>query len=142
MTAVRGPCLNCGRPNETPHLPPAFPRHLPATNDPPTDVEAVEIRDIVDHLHTRVSDIDASIKNAEALLLTLRSRRKSAIEDIRRGKTLLSVIRRLPADVWGEIFSHTVPDVHRRRAIDRSPWVLGHVCSRWRAISVSLSTLW
>ncbi|KAJ7871230.1 hypothetical protein B0H14DRAFT_225257 [Mycena olivaceomarginata] len=132
----------CGRLDETPHLPPAFPRHLLAANDPPTDVEAAEIRDIVDHLHTRVSDIDVSIKNAEDLLAALRSRRKSAIEDIRRGQGILSIIRHLPADLWGEIFSHTVPDVYRRRAVDTSPWVLGHVCSRWRAISVSLSTLW
>ncbi|KAJ7360824.1 hypothetical protein DFH08DRAFT_732322 [Mycena albidolilacea] len=136
-------CLNCGfiKSTATLHLP-SFPRHLLTTNDPPTDVEVAEIRDIIDYLQARISNLDASINNVEDLLAKLRSRRKFVVEDIHRGSTILSIIRRLPADVWGQIFSYTIPDVPRRRATDRSPWVLGRVCGRWREITISLSTLW
>ncbi|KAJ6541554.1 hypothetical protein B0H19DRAFT_864171, partial [Mycena capillaripes] len=98
--------------------------------------------DTLNTLRSRILDLDASIAVADDILAKLRSRRKHALEDIHRGKAILSIIRRLPADVLGEIFSYTVPDAPRRRAIDRSPWMLGRVCSRWRAISISLSTLW
>ncbi|KAF8215568.1 hypothetical protein K438DRAFT_1561373, partial [Mycena galopus ATCC 62051] len=140
------PCLNWGfvQPHSTENPFNALPRHLLTTNDPPTDVEVLQIRDIVGHLHTRISHLDRSIHDLEDVLAKLRSRRKHAVEDIRRGNAVLSIIRRLPSDVLGEIFAYTVPDrvPRRRRATEKSPWVYGRVCRRWRSISVSLSTLW
>ncbi|KAJ7847551.1 hypothetical protein B0H13DRAFT_1646086, partial [Mycena leptocephala] len=91
---------------------------------------------------TRISNLDASIALVEGLLAKFRSRRKNAVEHIHRGRAIFSIIRCLPADVLGEIFSYTVPHTPRRRATERSPWILGRVCSRWRAISLSLATLW
>ncbi|KAJ7236067.1 hypothetical protein B0H12DRAFT_1027081, partial [Mycena haematopus] len=94
--------------------------------------------------YVSVVDLDASITEAEHLLAKLRSRREHSIEDIRRGRAILSVIRRLPSDILGEIFPYTVPDYVPRnhRATDSSPWVYGRVCSRWRTLSLSLPTLW
>ncbi|KAJ6479314.1 hypothetical protein C8R47DRAFT_1286170, partial [Mycena vitilis] len=93
-------------------------------------------------LHTRISSLDASITAAEDILLHLLNKRKRAVEDAHRGAAILSIIRRLPEDILTEIFVHTLPDVPRRRPMDRSPWVLGRVCGRWRSISIFLSTLW
>ncbi|KAJ7236055.1 hypothetical protein B0H12DRAFT_131581 [Mycena haematopus] len=139
-------CPNCGfmKSRSTDDTPYALPPHLLATNDPPTDVEVAEIHDAVDHLNTSVVDLDASITEVEHLLEKLRIRRQHAIENIRRGGAILSVKRRLPSDILGEIFSYTVPDYvpHDRRATDYSPWVYGRVCSRWRTLTLSLPTLW
>ncbi|KAF7347142.1 hypothetical protein MVEN_01468600 [Mycena venus] len=137
-------CLNCGfmKSRLSRDDPPAFPHHLLTTNDPPSDLEVAQVQGILDTLHDHVSDLDASINDVGEILAKLRSRRKNTVDEIHRGRAILSVIRRLPGDVLGEIFSYTTPDESHRRVIDRSPWVLGRVCSQWRAISVSLSTLW
>ncbi|KAF7341010.1 hypothetical protein MSAN_02086500 [Mycena sanguinolenta] len=125
----------------------ALPSHLLTSNDPPTDVEVVQVvRDVVDRLNASVVALDASIAGADAehLLEQLRNMRKHAIEAIRRGRAILSVIRRLPSDILAEIFAYTVPDLvlRHRRVTDTSPWVYGRVCSRWRTLSTSLPTLW
>ncbi|KAJ6457243.1 hypothetical protein C8R45DRAFT_1033020 [Mycena sanguinolenta] len=124
----------------------SLPSHLLTTNDPPTDVEVVQVRDVVDRLNASVVGLDASIAGAHAehLLQKLRNMRKHAIEAIRRGRAILSVIRRLPSDILAEIFAYTVPDLvlRHRRVTDTSPWVYGRVCSRWRTLSTSLPTLW
>ncbi|KAJ7483508.1 hypothetical protein FB451DRAFT_1234815 [Mycena latifolia] len=53
----------------------------------------------------------------------------------------------MPPEVLGEIFSLTLPSVgdtlaRRRFRNSHSPWVLTHVCSRWRAIALSIPSLW
>ncbi|KAJ7886910.1 hypothetical protein B0H13DRAFT_2043533, partial [Mycena leptocephala] len=133
-------CQHCGFLNSQPsdsrdddnRLHPPFPRHLLTTNDSPSDVEAAQIRDVIDDLRTRISNLDTSIAVVEGLLAKFRSRRKNAVEHIHRGRAIFSIIRCLPADVLGEIFSYTVPHTPRRRATERSPWILGR----------SLATLW
>ncbi|KAJ7622661.1 hypothetical protein DFH06DRAFT_1105207 [Mycena polygramma] len=139
------PCWNCGfqksqSGDDAQH--PAFPHHLLTTNDPPSDTEKIKVQDILHGLHTRISNLDASIAAAEDTLLHLRNKRKSTVEDVHRGTAILSIIRRLPEDVLTEVFSHTLPDVSRRRPMERSPWVLDRICSRWRTISIFLPTLW
>ncbi|KAJ6457234.1 hypothetical protein C8R45DRAFT_564575, partial [Mycena sanguinolenta] len=145
-TAMAHPCLNCGfmRSYASDDALNSVPRHLFTTNDPPTDVEAVQVRDVVDHLNATVVALDNSIADAEHLLENLQNMRQHAMEAIRRGRAILSVIRRLPSDILGEIFSYTIPDLVplRRRATDRTPWVYSRVCSRWRTLSTSLPTLW
>ncbi|KAJ7146520.1 hypothetical protein C8R44DRAFT_757670 [Mycena epipterygia] len=149
MTLSQFPCSNCGFVQsesgnlDSNHNPlPALPHHLLTTNDAPSDVEAAEIRDALDVVHTRVSKLEASIATLEDILRKLRTMRKHALDHIHRSNIIVSVVRRLPADVLNEIFSYTVADAPRRRTIDRSPWILGRVCSRWRAISISLPKLW
>ncbi|KAJ7439932.1 hypothetical protein FB451DRAFT_142321 [Mycena latifolia] len=141
------PCSNCGflQPPEFCGSAyaglPSLPSHLITTNAPPSEVDASEIRDIMDASRTCISNLDASIDMLEGTLEKLRKTRKDAIEHLRRSTSVL-YMRNLPDDVLGEIFSHTVPDTKHRRTLDKSPWVLGRVCSRWRAISLSHSALW
>ncbi|KAJ7144766.1 hypothetical protein C8R43DRAFT_840968, partial [Mycena crocata] len=86
--------------------------------------------------------LDESIAALETLIQKLRTRRKHAVEHLRRGRGILSPIRRLPVEILGEIFSFTLPDDRKVAAIHKSPWILGRICSRWRAASISLSSLW
>ncbi|KAJ6601018.1 hypothetical protein DFH09DRAFT_1126505 [Mycena vulgaris] len=146
LDSAERPCSNCGfSPGSIqvayPDLP-ALPQHLLTTNNPPSDAEAAGIRDIIDDAHSRISNLDASLAMLDGMLEKLRRTRTDAIEHLHRSSSLIS-IRCLPDDVLGEIFSHTVPDTQPGQSIlDRSPWVLGRVCSRWRAVGLSLSALW
>ncbi|KAJ7439945.1 hypothetical protein FB451DRAFT_142534 [Mycena latifolia] len=141
-------CLNCGGflqavSSDNTYLNiPTLPHHLLTTNYPPSDAESVALHDSMDAARTCISNIDASMVKLEGMLEKLRKQRKHAFELIRRGSGILSVIRQLPGDVLGEIFSHTIGDVPRRGILRRSPWVLGRVCRRWRATSLALPTLW
>ncbi|KAJ7731246.1 hypothetical protein B0H16DRAFT_1584009, partial [Mycena metata] len=141
------PCLNCGFLKTSASAgvdDSALPRHLLTTNCPPSDVEAVHIREVIEGAQTRLSNLDTSIGVLEDLLTKLRGHRKRATEDIHHGRALLSIIRRLPVDILTEIFDWTLPDWHTppRRPINWSPWLLGRVCSQWRTVSLSVSTLW
>ncbi|KAJ7637461.1 hypothetical protein B0H17DRAFT_1339549 [Mycena rosella] len=140
-------CSHCGflqsAPDDTayPDLP-TVPQHLLTTNDAPSDVEATEMRDIMDAARARIADLDISVAALEHLLKKVQAKRRDARMHLHRTSSILHV-RCLPDDVLGEIFSHTVGDEpHHRPIVCRSPWVLGRVCSRWRSINLSLSTLW
>ncbi|KAJ6601008.1 hypothetical protein DFH09DRAFT_554442 [Mycena vulgaris] len=146
LSSAERPCSNCGFLSGSiqaayPDLP-ALPHQLLTTNDPPSDNQAAEIRDIIDNGDNCISSLDSSVVMLEGILEKLRRTRADAIDHRHRSSSLLST-RCLPDDVLGEIFSHTVPDTQPGQSVlDRSPWVLGRVCSRWRAASVSLSALW
>ncbi|KAJ7448362.1 hypothetical protein FB451DRAFT_1147590 [Mycena latifolia] len=138
-------CPNCGfaRLCSTLHpvLPP-LPRHLLVTNEGPTDTEAAALQGAIGGNKTRIAQLDNTIAALQAALETHRRLRQAAADRIRLGTAILSVVRRLPIEILAEIFQWTVPDEPRKRATERSPWVLGRVCSRWRAISQSLPALW
>ncbi|KAJ7498230.1 hypothetical protein B0H11DRAFT_1999113, partial [Mycena galericulata] len=60
-------------------------------------------------------------------------------------KGIVSPLRRMPPEVLGEIFSWTLPlpvETWSCSRLDESPWVLTHICSRWRAISLATPSLW
>ncbi|KAJ7157401.1 hypothetical protein C8R46DRAFT_959405 [Mycena filopes] len=119
-----------------------LPRHLLTTNTPPSDTEIVHIQGVVEDAQIHLHNLDNSIRDLEVLLTKLRGDHKKAKEDIHRGRAILSIVRRLPDDILAEIFALTLPDPPRRLPTSRCPWLLGRVCSRWRAVSISLSSLW
>ncbi|KAJ6454386.1 hypothetical protein C8R45DRAFT_1222854 [Mycena sanguinolenta] len=47
---------------------------------------------------------------------------------------MLSPLRRMPTETLGDIFSSTLPSTYNVFSTDNSPWVLTHVCGRWRAV--------
>ncbi|KAJ7113985.1 hypothetical protein C8R44DRAFT_560379, partial [Mycena epipterygia] len=64
-----------------------------------------------------------------------------------QNKGILSPLRRMPPEVLAEIFSWTLPWVHdamgRWRFDAKScPWVLTHICGRWRQVAISTPSLW
>ncbi|KAJ7691893.1 hypothetical protein B0H17DRAFT_864928, partial [Mycena rosella] len=57
---------------------------------------------------------------------------------------ILSPLRRMPPKVLGEIFSWILPSARDPldHDIGRSPWVLTHISSRWRAVALLTPLLW
>ncbi|KDQ61995.1 hypothetical protein JAAARDRAFT_190695 [Jaapia argillacea MUCL 33604] len=56
--------------------------------------------------------------------------------------SLLAPIRRLPPEILSKIFTHTLSSGFVHLSIHRLPVLLTHVCSYWRQIALSTSTLW
>ncbi|KAF7372725.1 Beta-lactamase domain-containing protein [Mycena sanguinolenta] len=54
----------------------------------------------------------------------------------------IASIGRMATEILGEIFLCTLPSFRDVVSIKKCPWVLTHVCSRWRAVAVTLPSLW
>ncbi|KAJ7483431.1 hypothetical protein FB451DRAFT_1084598 [Mycena latifolia] len=66
-----------------------------------------------------------------------------------QNNAILSPLRRIPPEVLGQIFSWMLPSIISAMmaqsgsdVIGNSPWVLGHISSRWRAVALSTPLLW
>ncbi|KAJ7620147.1 hypothetical protein FB45DRAFT_1006798 [Roridomyces roridus] len=94
---------------------------LLASNEVPLDAELPSIRDFISRAQSTLDALNAHI---EQLVLC----RDTTAERIRQHVAVLSPARRVPADVWREIF----------------PWVATyrHVCRSWREVSLSNPLLW
>ncbi|KAJ7607883.1 hypothetical protein FB45DRAFT_681707, partial [Roridomyces roridus] len=62
---------------------------------------------------------------------------------------ILSAIRRMPPEIFREIFAWTLPNATTNKvahtiaeSMNESPWVLTYVCSVWRAAAISTPSLW
>ncbi|KAK7026271.1 hypothetical protein R3P38DRAFT_2778277 [Favolaschia claudopus] len=100
---------------------------------------------MITNLKSRVSNLEETLTYVRTIYGHLQNQRKTSLTELRRGEGVLSVVRRLPEDILCEIFLRTLSDEPNRRRshlMDRSPWVLGRVCSRWRSISIGYAKLW
>ncbi|KAJ7780043.1 hypothetical protein DFH07DRAFT_793539 [Mycena maculata] len=117
------------------------------TNDTPGSAEITLIRSIVSDTDTRLACLDEEISRLRIRLKSLEEEHASLSSYRAQNKGILSPLRRMPAEVLGEIFSWTLPSATEARDRDKfstgdSPWVLTQISSRWRTISVSIPSLW
>ncbi|KAJ7610272.1 hypothetical protein DFH06DRAFT_174507 [Mycena polygramma] len=100
---------------------PNFPPHLLHSNDVPSEAEALEIRSILDRDYALLTDLDVDVQHVTRHLL--------------QGRSILSIIRRLPFDILAEIFFNFC-----EKSAD--VWLLGRVCKPWKAATLTLPALW
>ncbi|KAJ6580756.1 hypothetical protein B0H19DRAFT_982308, partial [Mycena capillaripes] len=117
------------------------------TNEAPEDAEIPFIQSVIWNTDSPLAHLDAEILKLQEKLMQLEEERTSLSGYIARNKAILSPIRRIPPEVLGEVFSWTLPSItdalsRGRFDMEASPWVLTQICSRWRAISLSTSSLW
>ncbi|KAF8211088.1 hypothetical protein K438DRAFT_1808786 [Mycena galopus ATCC 62051] len=136
------PCSKCGDfstglPAPEAHdlfAPPGTRHHtLLNTNEPLEDSDITSI-------HSTPTDARLRLLEEERALLS---------SYLTRNKALLEVapLRRMPSELLGQIFLSalsSIADDLRVGGFDmaRSPWVLTHVSSRWRAVALSIPALW
>ncbi|KAJ7648182.1 hypothetical protein DFH06DRAFT_1476269 [Mycena polygramma] len=91
--------------------------------------------------------LDEEISRLDDRLCRLR-KDCSALQGYRtQNRATLSPLRRVPPEVWSEIFSWTLLSpkqalLRRRLHVGESPWVLTHVCRLWRTLAISDPCLW
>ncbi|KAJ7780076.1 hypothetical protein DFH07DRAFT_713672, partial [Mycena maculata] len=124
----------------TPH------NRLLATNEPPQAAEIPLVESVVSKTAVRLAFLDAEMARLRDRLNQLDEERTELSDYHARNTGILSPLRRVPPEVLDEIFSWSLPSV--TEALDRgfntnnSPWVLSHISSRWRAIALSIPSLW
>lgn len=86
---------------------------------------------------------NALIFDAQRALDSLLEKRIALQSTIDRCDSLLSLVRRVPVELWRDIFVHCL-STHRNPTISYSeaPLLLTHVCSLWRSIALTTPQLW
>ncbi|KAJ6580867.1 hypothetical protein B0H19DRAFT_486595 [Mycena capillaripes] len=121
---------------DTPPSPGTRHYRLLNSNEAPDDSELPFIRSVI-------SKTDAQLERLKPVVEAYTS-----LSNYRAiNSTILSPLRRMPAELLREIFAWTLPSLRDdwsrgRFEIQASPWVLTHVSSRWRAVSLSTPSLW
>ncbi|KAF8240660.1 hypothetical protein L208DRAFT_1231904, partial [Tricholoma matsutake] len=130
--------------------------HLLGTNKVPSNTEAQAIRESIAGVQLDITAKDAEIVHAQIVLDRLIDERKALEEYKNEHAAFLTPARRLPPEIWSEIFSHCLPTVagegllllaHSAREFmafnpRNVPALLLRVCRDWTTIALSSPRLW
>ncbi|KAE9400928.1 hypothetical protein BT96DRAFT_784088, partial [Gymnopus androsaceus JB14] len=96
--------------------------------------------------------LEYRIEKARNLLVHLEATRKQTQQAVKEYKEMLNPVRRLPFDVFQEIFLHgagmyTDAGSHfgsTSHSLDLAspPWVYGRVCQSWKEVTLETPLLW
>ncbi|KAK0489248.1 hypothetical protein IW261DRAFT_1641146 [Armillaria novae-zelandiae] len=140
---VPGEVLPLRRVQDKYPYPPSFSRLL-QNNDPPSaDLDAtctipnmmVRAADDIALAKKEIQSLRIQIKEKEVYIWAL----NRVIDDC---NAVLSPIRRLPTDIILEIFRAVVQERYDVFEITRGPWILTHVCKKWRTLACTYGALW
>ncbi|RDB16889.1 hypothetical protein Hypma_002528 [Hypsizygus marmoreus] len=115
-----------------------------ATNNDslPASLESTVHRLIADTERT-ITLLDAEVDRIQPELDRLRNQRQSHVDLLRRYRTVVAPHRKLPIEMLQEIFINCSLDpVLIPIELDRAPWKLARVCSKWRHVALATPTLW
>ncbi|KAK7025018.1 ABC protein [Favolaschia claudopus] len=119
------------------------------SNDPPAESDSAFIDSVFVDVDHRLTLLDHEMFELQQKLKQLEDLRASLLALRVRNCAIMSPLRRMPPELLREIFSWTLPSVGDelesepgRFDLGLSPWLLTHVSSRWRAITLSTPSLW
>ncbi|KAJ7101282.1 hypothetical protein B0H15DRAFT_815545 [Mycena belliarum] len=107
-------------------------------NDPPPEEDLPKIRAFI----AKAQD---GLEALNAILLPMLMQRAMFEEILRKHTPLVLPIRRVPPEVWAEIFRWNLVDNQPITECDPPsppPWLPAQVCRSWRAAALAESTLW
>ncbi|KAJ7160725.1 hypothetical protein C8R46DRAFT_955552 [Mycena filopes] len=115
------------------------------SNDAPLPSQRLLAEETVRNKQAQLVNLDKVISAVQLTLRNLQADRAELAAEANQYSSVLSPIRRLPAEMISEIFLYFAPVSHFD-VLDGTrvtlPWTLGHICRFWRAISLSLGELW
>lgn len=129
------------------NVPPGTRHHiLLNSNEAPLESDLKAVDSALSKADVRLAFLDEEISRLRDRLVLLEEERASVSNYRARNIGIISPLRRMPPEVVCEIFSWTLPsaDVALQSpfSLNSSPWLLTHISSRWRAISLSSPSLW
>ncbi|KAF8967537.1 hypothetical protein BDZ97DRAFT_1656402, partial [Flammula alnicola] len=110
--------------------------HLRRTNAVPSPSERNVLRGLISDIDDEISNVDLSILELQQKLDGVRTQRAGLQELRKTCAGIVSPLRHLPLEIFGQIFVHASEDdpSFGRRA--------SHVCQLWRQASLTTSELW
>ncbi|KAJ7240779.1 hypothetical protein C8J57DRAFT_1370672 [Mycena rebaudengoi] len=118
----------------------SYPALLSSTTIP-SDVQISTIGDVIRAVEAQIDSKSHEVERLKAAITNLH-RQRAELHDfanIHRGMiSVMRLMRRLSSELLTEIFLQYVLMETRFRG----PWIIATVCSRWRAVALSSSSLW
>ncbi|KAF7373084.1 hypothetical protein MSAN_00516200 [Mycena sanguinolenta] len=109
----------------------------------PQDLDLALTQPIADKTKARLARLESEISQLQTQLKELEAEHAILPKDQSQNTAVLSPFSRLPVELLAEVFFWTLPPMSGAPLdINKSPWLLTHVCSQWRAVAVSKSSLW
>lgn len=125
-------------------LPPDITRLL-YNNDPRVDYQVAEITSSLGIARSLKSELASQVTEMRMNLLRLEREELHAARHIERCEFALAPIRRIPTEILGQIFLCYVDLLSDKTVcvdVKGGVWILGHICSYWRAVALSTPQLW
>jgi hypothetical protein len=149
-------CHNCSSPlSRITNVPPSPIPHLLWTNKVPSDAEAQDIEASIVAVCQDISQLDTDITHAQRVLDRLTREREALKIYVQDHAVFISAVRRVPAEIWSEIFLHCLPSsVELPESMEvipsrllvfnprNAPALLLRVCRDWTDIALSSPRLW
>ncbi|KAF7335869.1 F-box domain-containing protein [Mycena sanguinolenta] len=117
-------------------------QELFTTNRPPMDAELSLLQPTAQKTSARLHLLDAEISRLTSRLKELRAEHAVLSAFHVRTRGILSSLRRLPPEIFREIFIQAAPSQRDIVSAVQFPWHVAHVCHSWRLVAFSLSSLW
>ncbi|KAJ7595655.1 hypothetical protein C8J56DRAFT_922866 [Mycena floridula] len=142
-------CQKCGHQDVVEEYKSPLPSHLLETNDPALASEDHSLREMLakSDFEGEIALLDAQISHFQEVLGALTRRREKTVESSLAAKGVLSAIRRVPAEIIGEIVllallasDGSVKPVSLN--VKEGLWVYSQVCRLWRKEILSLTNQW
>ncbi|KAK1221264.1 hypothetical protein PQX77_015924 [Marasmius sp. AFHP31] len=108
------------------------------TNYVPSSKELKELHHLVLEPQERIRKLDEEMKH-------LQTQRDELQQFVDSHRALAAPFRRLPVDIWGEIFIHCLPRNQLNVAIctvKEAPLMLTTVCRTWKEVALNTPRLW
>jgi hypothetical protein len=118
-------------------------QHYLNSNSAPSEDMRHQIAQIVAEQDKRISQMDEEIAQLQLLLQPLLRDRRDLYASREAHRQLLNPSRRIPPELWGEIFVQCLPtDKPAVINVQKAPMLMAQVCSPWRSIALSTPRLW
>ncbi|KAK1227780.1 hypothetical protein PQX77_009206 [Marasmius sp. AFHP31] len=107
------------------------------------DTNYVPSKEEFDEIHAILHAPEEEIRRIDEEMSRLQTRRDILQQFVSRHRNLVSPFRRLPGELWAEIFTHCLPDDYLPvRSTAEAPLALTAICRSWREVVLNTPRLW
>ncbi|KAF8963004.1 hypothetical protein BDZ97DRAFT_1065416 [Flammula alnicola] len=112
-------------------------------NEAPLETAIHRVKAFLEEPRKELHHIQAEIHHLNQLLTDLKEKEQTTQKTIISYNRILSPARRVPSDIWNEIFYHCLPTQRNPfMSTAEAPMLLARVCSTWRFTALSSPRLW
>ncbi|KAJ7158402.1 hypothetical protein C8R46DRAFT_1224377 [Mycena filopes] len=131
-------CPSCGFSVLDRTVVPAPPHPELLVSGVPSDLEATEIRKVIDTADEHILVVEEEMARLQRALDEHSARRRELGEFRRKQSSAFSLFRKLPGELLEEIFLHCREGNFPRELRSDPKWILTRVCAVWRAAATSI----
>lgn len=113
------------------------------SNHPPTEFEAILVRDDILEIQGDLEDLSTKTQAATSSLLGRSFEKRQTLQNsLHAHRAVLSPLHRVPVEILAQIFTLCLPPFPSRPSVNDAPLLFERICTRWRDVARSTRILW